>query len=360
MNLSISLFAPILYNLYNIIKRFKKGGYALRATIKDVAKHAGVSVASISRFLNKKGYVSEATQTKIKHAIQELNYQPNEVARALFKRETKTIGVIIPNIRIYFFSELVNYIEYYASKMGYRIMLCNTDYSSDRERDYLEMLRNQQIDGIILGSHSLPVEQYKNLQLPVISVDRFLDDKIPLITSDNRMGGKLAAEKLYNSGCKHVGYFGLLDDKNNLTTERYSSFKKTCIKLGMICIAQQPEYTKDIKGEKHSDLDLVRKFISENEELDGLFTVDPLALAAIRVCQERGLKIPSDFQIIGYDDLSFAKMTFPSITTIKQPISQLAEVAIGNLIDSINCNAVQNRTILPVSLIERETTKNDY
>lgn len=331
----------------------------MRATIKDVAKLAGVSVASISRYLNNKGYISDSTKEKIKQAIKELNYQPNEVARALFKRQTKTIGVIIPNIRIYFFAELVNYIEYYASKLGFRIMLCNTDYSSEREKEYLEMLKNHQIDGIILGSHTLPVEKYKSLQLPIVSVDRYLDDKIPLITSDNELGGKLAAEKLYKSGCRKVGYFGLISDKQNVTTARYDSFKNTCDELGLKVIAEQPDYTKDINGQKHSDLDLVKNFIQLHAELDGLFTVDPLALAAIRVCQEIGLKIPSDFQIIGYDDLAFAEMTYPSITTIKQPISQQAEHAVAKLLQLMNGEEVQCRTILPVSLIERESTLND-
>ncbi len=330
----------------------------MRATIKDVAKLAGVSVASISRYLNNKGYISDVTKEKIKQAIHELNYQPNEVARALFKRQTKTIGVIIPNIRIYFFAELVNYIEYFASKIGFRILLCNTDYSSEREKEYLAMLKNHQIDGIILGSHTLPVEKYKSLQLPVVSIDRYLDDTIPLITSDNELGGKLAAEKLCKSGCRKVGYFGLMTDKQNVTTSRYDSFKKYCDEFGLEVIAKQPEYKKDIIGQIHSDLELVRNYLKSNEKLEGLFTVDPLALAAIRVCQENGVKIPTEFQIIGYDDLSFAEMTFPSITTIKQPISHQAEHAIAKLLQLINGEEVPSRTILPVKLIERESTIN--
>lgn len=330
----------------------------MRATIKDVAKLAGVSVASISRYLNNKGYISDVTKGKIKQAIQELNYQPNEVARALFKRQTKTIGVIIPNIRIYFFAELVNYIEYFASKIGFRILLCNSDYSSEREKEYLEMLKNHQIDGIILASHTLPAEKYISLQLPVVSIDRHLDDQIPLITSDNEFGGKLAAEKLYKSGCRTVGYFGLMSDKQNVTTIRYDAFKKHCDEFGLEVIAEQPDYKKDINGQKHSDLELVRNYLRSNEKLEGLFTVDPLALAAIRVCKENKVKIPTEFQIIGYDDLAFAEMTFPSITTIKQPISQQAEHAVAKLLQLMNGEAVPSRTILPVELIERESTIN--
>ncbi|HEY8804339.1 MAG TPA: LacI family DNA-binding transcriptional regulator, partial [Clostridium sp.] len=162
------------------------------ATIKDVARVAGITVTTVSRVLNNRGYISDATRKKVYDVMEELNYKPNEIARALFRKKSNILGLIIPNVSHPFFAELTNYIEYYAHKKGYNILLCNSYQDSAKEKDYIEMLRRHQVDGIIMGSHTLETSEYMNTDLPIVAIDRNISDNIPYITSDNYHGGVLA------------------------------------------------------------------------------------------------------------------------------------------------------------------------
>lgn len=126
--------------------------------ITDVAEKAGVSVTTFSRVLNDRGYISQATRDKVYQAMKELNYQPNELARSLFRRKSNMIGLIVPNVSHPFFSELAYYLEEYAYQKGYKLLLCNSNGDVFKERKYIEMLKKNQVDGIIMGSHVLDVD----------------------------------------------------------------------------------------------------------------------------------------------------------------------------------------------------------
>src|SRR5471030_2413619 len=132
------------------------------ATIKDVAEVAGITVTTVSRVLNNRGYISEKTRKKVYDAMQQLNYRPNEMARSLLRKKSNLIGLIIPTVAHPFFSELTNYIEYYAYKLGYKILLCNSYQDSVKEKEYIMMLKSNQVDGIIMASHTLEIDEYLN------------------------------------------------------------------------------------------------------------------------------------------------------------------------------------------------------
>ena len=154
-------------------------------TIKDVAERAGVSVTTVSRVLNNRGYISEATRKKVYQAMEELDYQPNEVARSLFRKKSNIIGLIVPTVAHPFFAELTAYLETYAYSRGYKVLICNSQLDASKEQEYIWMLRRNQVDGIIMASHTLEVEEYKKLDLPVVAFDRFISKRIPYVTSDN-------------------------------------------------------------------------------------------------------------------------------------------------------------------------------
>ena len=172
--------------------------------MKDVAQRAGVGVGTVSRVINDSGYVSADTRKKIERAIEELGYTPNELARNLFRNRTGIIGVLIPDLDHPFFSAFARETELSLYKLGYKTMICNTVGSSNRERDYLNMLDRNMVDGIITGAHTLHKTEYANRKHTIVALDQDFGPEIPIIGSDHLYGGKLAAEIMIKNGCKRI------------------------------------------------------------------------------------------------------------------------------------------------------------
>ena len=145
------------------------------ATIKDVAREAGLTVTTVSRVLNNRGYISDNARRKVAEAMEKLNYQPNEVARSLHKKSSKTIGVIVPHIRHPYFAEMISNLENAAYKEGYRILLCNTQSKEEKAKAYIEICTGNRVAGIILFSGQVAVETFMGLDIPVITMERLLD-----------------------------------------------------------------------------------------------------------------------------------------------------------------------------------------
>ena len=206
-------------------------------TIQDVARHAGVGAATVSRVLSGKGYVKQETKERVMQSIEALNYTPNEMARNLFHGKSGIIAVIIPELAHPFFSELVNAFEVSLCKVGYQTMVCNTFYEKNYELRYLEMLRRQRVDGIIFGAHtSLASEQYQSLQRPVIGLDRKLAETIPYVAADHEEGGRMAAQELIRSGCRNVVQFGEVEDSViTPSSQRHFVFRKVVEAHGITC-----------------------------------------------------------------------------------------------------------------------------
>ena len=172
----------------------------MRPKLTDVAKKAGVSVTTVSRVINDYGYISQKTRDKVFAAMEELNYQPNSLARSLHGKSTNLVGLIFPAITNPFFAELVEKIEQKLFSEGYKVILCNAGSDKEKEREYLKMLLANQVDGIIAGAHNLGIDEYNRVGLPIVSFDRKLSEQIPIVSCDNYAGGKLAVQELYNAG----------------------------------------------------------------------------------------------------------------------------------------------------------------
>jgi len=322
------------------------------ATIKDVAVVAGVTVTTVSRVLNNRGYISETTRKKVYDAMQQLNYRPNEMARSLLRKKSNLIGLIIPTVAHPFFSELTNYIEYYAYKLGYKILLCNSYQDSVKEKEYIMMLKSNQVDGIIMASHTLEIDEYLNLNLPIIALDRAFSKSIPFITSDNYNGGVLATNLLIDKGCKklaHIsGYLGLETPANN----RYKAFVDVVTQRNIENVILETQLGILENYEK-----IVYKLFEEHPDIDGIFaSSDMIGISVIKVSRELRKRIPKDLKIVGYDDITFSSLISPSLTTIKQPIEKMGEAVIQLLIDQMEEKEVSLENILPITLVERETT----
>lgn len=322
------------------------------ATIKDVASIAGVTVTTVSRVLNNRGYISEATRKNVYDAMEELNYQPNEIARSLFRRKSNIIGLIIPNVSYPFFAELANYVEYYAHKVGYKILLCNSYQDRLKEKDYIEMLKRHQVDGIIMGSHTLEILDYLNLELPIVALDRNLSDRIPFITSDNYEGGSLAAKLLIDKGCKKLAHISGPLDINTPANNRYQAFVDVASKSNISYIIKETKLDIFSSYEK-----MAYGLFEEHPDIDGIFaSSDMIAASIIHVANIIGKDIPKNLKLVGYDDISLAALIVPPLTTIRQPIEKMGELCIELLIKQIEDKAVHIENVLPITLVERKTT----
>lgn len=321
------------------------------ATIKDVAKKAHVSVATVSRVINQKGYVNEETKQMVLQAIEELNYVPNELARSLFQKKSHIVAVMMPHLTSYYFSDLLEVIEDETINANYRLMICNSKDDPAKESKYLKIFDQYNVDGIILISNTNRIEDYLALNIPMIEIDHNLSDAIPSITSNNFMGGKLAAEKLVNSGCKKIIHFrgpsGLVTVQDR-TTGFQSVLKENNIKCFTYDLAFLSPDPKDIENKILAHLDA-----------DGIFCdSDVIAILAIQALKRAGRKIPEDVQVIGFDNIQLASMFEPKITTIEQSTSSIGKAALKSIMRLINGEELDyfHQTI-DVKLIERDTTK---
>ncbi|MDY0010496.1 MAG: LacI family DNA-binding transcriptional regulator [Candidatus Izemoplasmatales bacterium] len=321
------------------------------ATIKDVAKKAHVSVATVSRVINQKGYVNEETKQMVLQAIEELNYVPNELARSLFQKKSHIVAVMMPHLTSYYFSDLLEVIEDETINANYRLMICNSKDDPAKESKYLKIFDQYNVDGIILISNTNRIEDYLALNIPMIEIDHNLSDAIPSITSNNFMGGKLAAEKLVSNGCKKIIHFrgpsGLVTVQDR-TTGFQSVLKENNIKCFTYDLAFLSPDPKDIENKILAHLDA-----------DGIFCdSDVIAILAIQALKRAGRKIPEDVQVIGFDNIQLASMFEPKITTIEQSTSSIGKAALKSIMRLINGEELDyfHQTI-DVKLIERDTTK---
>lgn len=314
------------------------------AKLTDVAKLAGVSPTTVSRVINKKGYLSEKTITKVNEAMRELGYKPNNIARSLQGKSAKLIGLIFPKISHVFYAELIDKLEHELFKHGYKTIICNSEHDSKKEREYIEMLEANQVDGIISGSHNLGIEDYNRVTAPIISFDRNLSPDIPVVSSDNYAGGVLAAETLVKSGATKIVMITGNDNSNSPTGLRHAGFASV---LPTAPITNVSSDFSPIRKEMEI------KNILTHQQPDAIFASDDLtAILIIKVAKELGLQLPQDLKVIGYDGTYFIENYYPNLTTIKQPLEDIACLTVDLLLKKIAGEEVQTTGFfLPVSLL---------
>lgn len=322
-------------------------------TIKDVAKHAGVSVATISRVLNNKGYVGAATRKKVEESIKELDYRPNEVARSLFKKQSKTIGLIVPDIMNPYFPELARAVEDIAVQLGYNVILCNSDENAEKELRYLEVLQQKYIDGIIVASNTLDAQTIFDLKIPVVSLDREISKDIPTIVVDNIKGAKKATLYLQKKGYQKIAH---ISGPHNIinANERTAGYREV--------VSNKPWFKESYISNGHYKMeaatDATLKLLALHPEIDGIFAAnDTMAIGVMKAVHQLGLKIPEDIAVIGFDGIALSKAVTPELTTIEQPMYELGETAARMLIGLVEGKPLEkNYFKFDVNLLERDST----
>ena len=322
------------------------------ATIKDVAKHANVSIATVSRIINNRGPISNDTRQKVYDSMKSLSYQPNEMARALQKRKSNIIGLIVPSIEYAFFSRLIEAVEETCHNNGYKLMLCRSGENEDREIEMVSMLEGNKVDGIILCSRLGDASIYSGKTMPIVSIDRNIEG-FSAVTSDNYHGGALAAKELNEAGTKCPVLFGTHTPEYMTMSERNNGFSDECKKLGMT-----PRYlwTSDELLNEEAIIQSFLKGLDQHQDVDGIFITGD-AIAAQIVCHQevKDKGILDRIPVISYDGLEISKLL--NLTTISQPIFEMGVCATEQLIRSIEGKVMSVRSVLPVQLIERASTR---
>lgn len=302
------------------------------ANLRDVAQRAHVGVGTVSRALNGTGYVSEETKRKIEKAVEELSYTPNELARNLFRNRTGIIGVVIPDLEHPFFAKFAKYVEVDLYRLGYKTMVCNTIGISNREKEYMDMLERNMVDGIITGAHSLSDEGYLRINKPIVSLDRNFGPTIPIIHSDHVMGGRLAAEAMLEAGCRDVVQFGGSFNVKTPSNDRHGEFERIMKKNGVKVTTVEMAWNMLNYDYYHK---IMGQYMDEYHEADGIFTADIGAVYYLNLALSRGIRVPEDVKIIGYDAMDITQMVTPCLTAVKQDVEQLASLCVKTIMDLI-------------------------
>lgn len=324
------------------------------ATLKDVAKETGLTVTTVSRVLNNRGYISEETRKKVHDAMKKLNYQPNEVARSLSKQTTSTIGVIVPHIKHPYFAELISNIESAANKRKFKILLFNSRDRDEKEQEFIDMCTSNRVAGIILCSGTVKTDKFKTINVPLITIERHLEKGTASVECDNLRGGRLAAEHLIESGCRNLIHISGVYGTSMPADDRETGFVE-------VCEREKVRHQEFKTNAKQYNEEVYNEFIEEvlknNMDADGIFaSSDLIAAQVLQVCAKLKIAVPEQMKLVGFDDVMISSMTTPTITTIHQPIKEMAEMAVSLLIKAADNKVVPTRTLLPVSIVKRETT----
>jgi len=324
------------------------------ASIRDVAKHAGVGVGTVSRVLNDSGYVSLETKNKILCAMKELDYTPNELARNLFQKRSGIIAVLVPDIAHPVFAEWVRCIEAELYQIGFKTMVCNTAQEHNYEKEYLNMLKRHIVDGVITAVHSLGIDEYLNPDLSIVSFDRILSSEIPVVAANHWNGGILAAEELIRSGVSSVVQFHAANIINSPSHDRHVSFSQRLTEEGILVYSYELSWNRFEAAYFNS---FVRDVYFRHMDADGVFGTDLLAMAYMKVALEEGKKVPEDLRVIAYDGTMPTTISYPTLTAIVQPFDKLAKECIRLLTKRMEgYQILDKRVIVDVSLRRGETT----
>ena len=326
------------------------------ATIVDVARLAGVTPTTVSRVINNRGYISEKTKKRVHEAMDELGYQPNEIARSLTKQKSNTIGVIVPHISHPYFAKLISNLENEAAKKDYKIILCNSKEKAEKEKQYLDMCKSNRVAGIIICSGNVESNKINTGGIPVVLLEKNFEEGKLGIQCDNYQGGKLATEHLIECGCKKILHLSGVIDEEMPADNREKAFIDVCSKNEIEYLIKK--YDIDTYNQMNY-YDYIKAALNEIEGVDGIFaSSDLIAAQVIQVCNEIKIRIPEDIKLVGFDDVDISQLTTPRITTVHQPIKEMARLSIELIDAKYNNIEVNEKTILPIKLIIRESTVN--
>ncbi|KLU60663.1 HTH-type transcriptional regulator DegA [Peptococcaceae bacterium CEB3] len=327
------------------------------ANIKDVALRAGVSPSTVSRTLSGKIPVDKETKEKVMQAVQELNYQPNVFAQGLKDGKSKTIGLIIPNVRNLVFPAAIRGITDVAKHYGYTMVLCNTDEDQETESFYVQSLRQRLVDGLIFSTATEKSEHILKLReegFPIVLMIRHLGGTIDAVIADNFSGGYEGAKFLLSRGFRRIalinGTMGL-----DLYRQRYAGYKEALLEAGVVL---DDRLVVHETGDWETAYEATGRLLTSGAKPDAIFaTSDTKALGVMKALKERKLKVPEDISVLGYDDIETASLMDPPLSTVAQPFYEIGQRAAERLMKLIRSKRRPKPVLekLPVRLVVRDS-----
>lgn len=330
----------------------------MTVTIYDVAREAGVSMATVSRVVNNNPNVKPQTRKKVFEAIERLGYRPNAVARGLASKKTTTVGVVIPDISNSIFAEVARGIEDIANMYHYNIILCNADKKKDKEIRVINTLLEKQVDGLLFMGGAITEDHLQAFQTSTVPIVLCATTEesgaIPSVDIDHREAAYDAVQALIRQGHRLIAMIsGTLQDPTN-GYARFQGYKRALEEAG---IPYQEEYVRVGNYRYESGMEAVQYFLELPERPTAIFAAtDEMAIGAIHSIQDFGLKIPEDISVISVDNVRMASMVRPQLTTVAQPMYDIGAVSMRLLTKLMKKEPVEDtKVILPHQLILRQS-----
>ncbi len=335
-----------------------------RVSLDDIARSVGVSKAVVSLVLNGKAErygISERTRIRVLDMAKDLSYKPNQLARGLRLGYTNTIGLIVSDISNVFYAAIARNIEDLAAAIGYNVIICSTDEDVEKELKLIKLLRNRQVDGIILSSSQKNAEELNNHYsegLPLVLIDRYFQNSgIPSVVVDNFNGGKQIAEHLSMSGYWKPMVLTLSTSHVSTVKHRVDGYCDAWRQKGINAEVVEIPFGNIEKAVK----DLLSNRLTIKSLPDCLFAVNNnLATAVLQSCSNLGIRIPEDMALTCFDDLPYFSFIKPSVTAVSQPISDICAQAFELLMHQIKqeeIDGLDRLSVLPIVLNIRESSR---
>lgn len=328
------------------------------ATIKDVALQAGVSVSTVSHVINKTRFVSEALSERVMVTMRELNYQPNEVARSLRTKRTHIVALVIPDITNPYFPEIARGVQDVAEENKCVVIVCNTDRDLKRERSFLNTLRQQRVDGIILNPSKVTLSDLQEVtrsQIPVVLIGSQIDHPdYDVVMVDNVQGGRDAVKYLHDLGHQRIGFIGGPRTSSS-GDQRYQGYLRALTECSLPLI--QPLICEG-PFTHEGGYQCMKHMLNLGPHPTAVFAAsDIMAIGVLMAIQDSGLQVPKDISLVGFDDIDEVSITTPKLTTIAQPQYQTGEVAGHLLFNHVDGNSPhqRRRVVLDHKLVVRES-----
>lgn len=332
----------------------------MKPTIKDVAKLAGVSISTVSRVMNAPDSVIEGKKERVLAAIEELKYKPNALARGLIYKKTHTIGVVIPDIRNAYYADIIRGMEDASKKLGYSLVICNTDTDRNRLFSYLNTFYENQVDGLLYTSNPVYPDYYKELKrhrMPVVlAATHSMEYELPSVKIDDEQAAYDATRFLIESGHRNIGMisFDLSDSIAGQT--RYQGHVRALREHGVELRRDNIFFANDYA---HDPLDAAESLFRQAPGLTAVFAAsDVFAMGVLSYLNDQGVSVPGDVSVIGFDNILLSAYTVPKLTTVAQPMYQIGYRAVEKLHARINGESDPVlREIVPHEIIERNSTR---
>ena len=322
----------------------------MATTIKDVAKEAGVGIGTVSRVINNEKAVGEKTRKKVVEAMKTLKYSPNNMASQLRKNETRIIALLVPVINHPFFAKLAYYIEDEADKFGYSVILVSSQQRVEKETEIISRIKHKKVDGAVFVTHYIHDEEELK-GCPIISIDRLLGKDIPYVTSDNYESTKRAIEYMIKQGAKSVGFVGSKPLVDSEVMERERAYRDVMVEHNM------PIRMVNEVMQHGEEMVVVADFMEKYSDVDGVFVSGyTLSQVFCEAVMGLGRKIPDDVQVVSYDGI-FKQWSISNMTSVEQPVEEMARQVVRLLIKKIHGEETCTRTVLKTKFVLGTTTK---